>query len=94
MRTPSHRHMVSGAVAALTAVACVSTSFAAAPARAAAAPLSQAPRAAASTPLVFPGNDGKQHEVTWDKHSFKVDGEPLSIWSGEFHYRRSPSPQA
>lgn len=60
-----------------------------APARAESKPASE--RAAA--PVVFAGNDGKPHEVTWDKHSFKVDGERLNIWSGEFHYWRLPAPE-
>ncbi|MFE6996536.1 beta-galactosidase [Microbacterium sp. NPDC057659] len=57
---------------------------------------STAPSAtAASKPAVvpFPGNDGAPHRVTWDEHSFKVDGERLNIWSGEFHYWRLPAPE-
>lgn len=44
--------------------------------------------------ITFPGNDGKHHTVTWDKHSFKIDGKRLHIWSGEFHYWRLPDVQA
>ncbi|OKL54389.1 hypothetical protein BSZ39_04330 [Bowdeniella nasicola] len=40
--------------------------------------------------LAFPGNDGKPHKVTYDKHSFMVDGERLNIWSGEIHHWRIP----
>lgn len=43
-----------------------------------------------SADLVFPGNDGKPHEVSYDKNSFMVDGERLNIWSGEIHYWRLP----
>ncbi|MFE9751690.1 beta-galactosidase [Saccharothrix saharensis] len=32
------------------------------------------------------------HTVTYDKHSFMVDGKRLYLWSGEFHYWRLPSP--
>ena len=44
------------------------------------------------TPVPFPGNDGRQHTVTWDTHSVKVDGQRLVVYSGEFHYWRLPSP--
>lgn len=40
--------------------------------------------------LVFPGNDGKSHKVSFDKNSFMIDGQRLNIWSGEFHYWRLP----
>lgn len=30
--------------------------------------------------------------VTYDGHSFIVDGKPIFLWSGEFHYFRLPSP--
>ncbi|WP_353066338.1 beta-galactosidase [Arcanobacterium hippocoleae] len=43
--------------------------------------------------ISFPGNDGRPHKVTWDKYTFKVDDEPLHIYSGEIHYWRLPSPQ-
>ncbi|MFD7654558.1 beta-galactosidase [Actinosynnema sp. NPDC059797] len=32
------------------------------------------------------------HTVTYDRHSFMVDGKRLYLWSGEFHYWRLPSP--
>lgn len=44
-------------------------------------------------PYQFPGNDGQPHSITWDKHSYIVDGQRLTIWSGELHYWRLPSPQ-
>ncbi|MDI3422172.1 beta-galactosidase [Streptomyces luteolus] len=47
---------------------------------------------AAARSLAFPGNDGKPHRVTWDDKSLKIDGERLTVWSGEFHYWRLPSP--
>ena len=81
-------------MAALTAVACASTSLAATPDTAAATSPSQTPKAMSSTPYIFPGNDGKAHKVAWDKHSFTIDGTRLSIWSGELHYWRLPSQQA
>ena len=81
MRKAEHRHSVSTAVAALTAVACASTSFAATPDTAAAMSPSQAPKMTQAVPYTFPGNDGRAHKVAWDKHSFTVDGKRLSIWS-------------
>lgn len=81
-------------MAALTAVACASTSLAATPGTAAATSPSQTPKAMSSAPYIFPGNDGKAHKVAWDKHSFTIDGTRLSIWSGELHYWRLPSQQA
>ncbi|UJP09622.1 beta-galactosidase [Microbacterium sp. KUDC0406] len=57
---------------------------------------SAAPAAVAASKAAivsFPGNDGAPHRVTWDSHSFKVDGERLNIWSGEFHYWRLPAPE-
>ncbi len=62
------------------------------------APASAAPQAAPSSQWIkstnykYPGNDGKRHKVTWDKYSYKVDGQRLNIWSGEVHYWRLPSP--
>nr|WP_108870907.1 beta-galactosidase [Tessaracoccus timonensis] len=38
--------------------------------------------------------DGKPHKVTFDKYSFKIDGQRLNVYSGEFHYWRLPSPDA
>lgn len=43
---------------------------------------------------VFPGNDGSPHRVSWDEHSFMIDGQRLAIWAGEFHPWRIPSPEA
>ena len=40
--------------------------------------------------ILFPGNDGHAHTVTFDKNSFMVDGTRLNIWSGEIHYWRLP----
>ncbi|MFI6055206.1 beta-galactosidase [Streptomyces violascens] len=34
------------------------------------------------------------HTVGHDDHALTIDGKPLSIWSGEFHYWRLPSPDA
>ncbi len=46
--------------------------------------------ATAGNKISFPGNDGQGHEVTFDSKSFKVDGERLNVWSGEFHHWRLP----
>src|SRR2546423_10870939 len=35
---------------------------------------------------------GTAHTVTFDGYSFLVDGTRTSLWSGEFHYFRLPSP--
>lgn len=65
---------------------------------AAAEPATEALPATAAGPTaahgteIFPGNDGRAHEVTFDEKSFMVDGERLNVWSGEFHYWRLPSP--
>jgi beta-galactosidase GanA len=32
------------------------------------------------------------HTVTFDGYSFKIDGQRVYLWSGEFHYFRLPSP--
>ncbi|MDD0860046.1 beta-galactosidase [Arthrobacter alpinus] len=40
--------------------------------------------------VLFPGNDGQEHTVTFDSKSYMVDGERLNVWSGEFHYWRLP----
>ncbi|MFD4264121.1 beta-galactosidase, partial [Streptomyces sp. NPDC058534] len=47
---------------------------------------------AASRAVEFPGNDGQAHRITWDDKSLKIDGKRLTVWSGEFHYWRLPSP--
>src|SRR5579859_7449542 len=33
------------------------------------------------------------HSVTFDAHSFLIDGKPTYLWSGEFHPFRLPSPE-
>ncbi|HLL68281.1 MAG TPA: beta-galactosidase [Micromonosporaceae bacterium] len=35
---------------------------------------------------------GVPHTVTYDKHSFSIDGERMYLWAGEFHPWRLPSP--
>lgn len=35
---------------------------------------------------------GTPHAITFDKYSLMIDGQRLSLWSGEFHYWRLPSP--
>ncbi|MCL2418569.1 MAG: beta-galactosidase, partial [Conexibacteraceae bacterium] len=49
----------------------------------------------AAAPAALPGSDlvdGKPHTVSFDDHSFKIDGRRVYLWSGEFHYFRLPSP--
>ncbi|WP_157560940.1 beta-galactosidase [Humibacter albus] len=83
---------------ALTAVATVAA-LTIAPASAVAvsagtaASVSQAAKAAADSQVAvhFPGNDGASHKVTYDSKSIKVDGQRLTVFSGEFHYWREPS---
>ncbi|WP_311768048.1 beta-galactosidase [Micromonospora globispora] len=38
------------------------------------------------------GATAKEHQVTYDRYSLKVDGQRVLLWSGEFHYFRLPSP--
>lgn len=56
------------------------------------------PVAADAAPLPLPARaslaDGKQHRIEFDKYSFKIDGERINVYSGEFHYWRLPSPEA
>ena len=79
----SFLQLSAGATAALAAASAL-------PPRAAAAPA--APAAPSAGDLVFPGNDGRAHTVTWDDRSFRVDGERLLIFSGEIHHWRVPAP--
>ncbi|MDT0612056.1 beta-galactosidase [Streptomyces lancefieldiae] len=39
-----------------------------------------------------PGADGVRHRVALDRHSLLVDGRRLTLWSGELHPFRLPSP--
>ncbi|MFD4263695.1 beta-galactosidase, partial [Streptomyces sp. NPDC058534] len=55
-------------------------------------PSAPAAAAPAAGTIKFPGNDGQAHRITWDDKSLKIDGERLTVWSGEFHYWRLPSP--
>ncbi|QWT22205.1 beta-galactosidase [Bacillus sp. NP157] len=32
------------------------------------------------------------HSITFDRHSMIIDGKPIYLWSGSFHYWRLPSP--
>ena len=32
------------------------------------------------------------HKVTYDRYSLMIDGKPIYLWSGSFHYWRLPSP--
>lgn len=44
----------------------------------------------AGNKVIFPGSDGKAHDVAFDSKSFTADGERLNVWSGEFHHWRLP----
>ncbi|MFE3523453.1 beta-galactosidase [Streptomyces sp. NPDC059161] len=79
MRTPTKRAVLAVTTALALGAAALTT----------AAPAAQArphPPAAATPTL--------SHTVGHDDHAFTIDGKPLSIWSGEFHYWRLPSPDA
>jgi beta-galactosidase GanA len=67
-------------IAALIAVVGTALALAVTPPAAAAAASADASAAAAA------------HTVTFDGYSFKVDGQRVYLWSGEFHYFRLPSP--
>ncbi len=67
-------------IAALIAVVGTVLALAVTPTAAAAAASADASAAAAA------------HTVTFDGYSFKVDGQRVYLWSGEFHYFRLPSP--
>jgi beta-galactosidase GanA len=66
-------------IAALIAVLGTAFALAVTPTAAAAASADESAAAAA-------------HTVTFDGYSFKVDGQRVYLWSGEFHYFRLPSP--
>ncbi len=72
---------------ALVSAAVMALGLAAAPASA--QPLTGAP-AAAKPVANKPG--AQAHAVSFDGYSFKVDGQRVYLWSGEFHYFRLPSP--
>jgi len=38
-------------------------------------------------------DNGLNRVVQWDHYSFKINGERLFVWSGEFHYWRIPVPE-
>ncbi len=95
-RLPRQRHGVKAA--AIMATAALGLMTISAPAFATDANAGAAPgtteavagTAAAGNKVLFPGNDGQAHTVTFDSKSFMVDGERLNVWSGEFHYWRLP----
>lgn len=86
---------VPGSLAAGLALALVALTPVSAAATAPDRPPEAAPaptvRSAANT-VSFPGNDGRPHRVGWDDRSLAIDGERLTVWSGEFHYWRLPGP--
>jgi len=45
---------------------------------------------ASDSPLA--GAPAAAHTVSLDDYSFKIDGQRVYLWSGEFHYFRLPSP--
>jgi beta-galactosidase GanA len=50
-----------------------------------------APATASSNPTAASFNPAATHSVTYDDHSFMIDGKRTYIWSGEFHYYRLPN---
>ncbi|MFC6704559.1 glycoside hydrolase family 35 protein [Flexivirga alba] len=94
--TPRRRRRTVCGLAAMTAlasgVACAVTSPVATAAVPQARHLTAAVPASATSPVSFPGNDGRAHKVAWDSHSLKIDGKRLVVYSGELHYWRLPSP--
>ncbi|MQA85322.1 MAG: beta-galactosidase [Streptosporangiales bacterium] len=48
--------------------------------------------AAVLTAPAAPAAPVKQHEVSYDHYSLKIDGRRIFLWTGEFHYFRLPSP--
>ncbi|WP_438291158.1 beta-galactosidase [Streptomyces sp. HUAS TT7] len=50
--------------------------------------------ATAPAAQALPKAPAASHTVGHDDHALTIDGKPLSIWSGEFHYWRLPSPDA
>ena len=83
-----HRPSLRRATATAAAVALALTGVAVAPVSASAAP---APTS--STPFVAASSDAAAvtHTITYDDSSFKIDGQRVNLWSGEFHYFRLPS---
>ncbi|MFE9557735.1 beta-galactosidase [Streptomyces sp. NPDC006703] len=79
MRTPIRRAVLAVTTALALGAAALTTAAPAAQAR------PHPPDAAPPT---------TSHTVGHDDHAFTIDGKPLSIWSGEFHYWRLPSPDA
>lgn len=86
------RHLIAACGALALAATGIGAANAAQAASASPAPIPAVSAVNAGKHLSFPGNDGRPHEVSWDKYTFKVDGEPLHIYSGEIHYWRLPSP--
>ncbi|MFE9571361.1 beta-galactosidase [Streptomyces sp. NPDC006692] len=79
MRTPTRRAVLAVTTALALGAAALTTAAPAAQAR---------PHPPAAAPPTT------SHTVGHDDHAFTIDGKPLSIWSGEFHYWRLPSPDA
>ena len=57
-----------------------------------AGPGSGARHVVATAPASAPVAASAKHTVTYDSSSFKVDGQRVYLFSGEFHYFRLPSP--
>lgn len=90
---PRRNRLLGRAIAAICGMALTATGLMNVPATIAAdSPSSGMDSVTKYTPshITFPGNDGQPHEVSFDAHSFKIDGERINIWSGEFHYWRLP----
>src|SRR6185312_4439790 len=91
-RTPGRRSrsLRAAAIMATATLGLVGLSSPALAENSAAPAESVATSALAGDKVIFPGNDGKAHNVTFDSKSYMVDGERLNVWSGEFHYWRLP----
>ncbi|MGW0881514.1 beta-galactosidase [Streptomyces sp. NPDC002671] len=86
---PHRRRGRAAAVVALAACTLAASGLLGAPAQADAP--AKATRPAVSSPVP---DMSEPHKVSYDAHSMTIDGKPLYIWSGEFHYWRLPSPDA
>lgn len=92
--TSSLRPLRVAAVAAATACVLASGGAVAWASAPTAQPASPSVSTSTRTPLAsvaIPQVDGKTHTVTYDKSAYLVDGNPLVLYSGEFHYFRLPS---
>ncbi|WP_432584697.1 beta-galactosidase [Streptomyces sp. HD1123-B1] len=98
MLTPKHRRRTALTVT-LTACALAAAGSLTVPAQASPPVEAPSPAATATSPASTGAASSvpdmsTPHKVSYDAHSLTIDGKPLYIWSGEFHYWRLPSPDA